>query len=107
MPKANPKHNKRKTLDSDMGVKKGVDRCNVENCSVTASNHLAFSNLEGYLKELKWTVVRGKRKTRAALCKKHYKEYKKLKGKEEKYANFKRLDSHKMPKPEKSHNFLE
>ncbi len=108
MPSSNPKHRKKVTQSKDMGLKKAQDTCSVSGCSLEGSHHLAASNLEGYMTKLKWTLSTDKKKSkRAALCKKHYKQYKKLKNKDEKYTKFRDFGPKSAPKREKSHNFLE
>ena len=108
MPSQNPKHNKKVTATKEMGLKKKSSSCIISGCTSESSHNLAASNLEGYLTKLKWTLDIDKTKTkRASLCKKHYKEYKKLKNVDEKYTRIRDIGNKKAPKREKSHSFLE
>ncbi len=108
MPSSNPKHKKKMTSVQDMGIKKVKISCSVTSCSSEGAHKLAASNLEGYLSKLNWTLNIDKKKSkRASLCKKHYKEYKKLKNKDEKYTKFRDFGHHTKPTKDKSHSFLE
>ena len=107
MPKFNPKHMKKITETKPMGLKSAKENCSVKGCSEEVSHHLAISNLEGYLGTLNWELnVDQKKNSRGALCKKHHKEYKKLKDKDDKWVNYKQFDA-KKPTKDKPHYFLE
>jgi hypothetical protein len=109
MPKFNPKHMKKATQEKPMGVKRELDKCMVKGCTEQAEHHIAASNLDNYMGELKWelTVSTDQKKTpRGGLCKKHYKDYKKLVDKDEKYTKIKTFDSQK-PYRDKPHINLE
>jgi hypothetical protein len=108
MPSSNPKHRKKISTSTKMGVKKTKEKCSVSDCTIEGTHHLAAANLEGYLTKLNWTLKKdGAKSKRIALCKKHYKLYKKLKNKDEKYSQYKNFGAKRPPKREKSHNFLE
>jgi hypothetical protein len=110
MPKFNPKHNKKITQDAEMGKKVKSSTCSVVGCSETAENHVSLQNIEGFLKELNFTLdPQATKSKRIGLCKTHHKPYKKLKDKEEKasYARLKNFGEKKSFKPDKSHALLE
>ena len=108
MPSKNPKHKKKITQTKPMGLKSSKESCYVSGCTLQATHHIAQSNLEAYLPKLTWKLDQTKKKTRkVGLCKKHNKEYKKLKDKDEKYSKFKEYNPIKPPKREKSHNYME
>lgn len=86
MPSYNPKHKKKRDPPPvKMGKKQKAEKCIVGSCGKSATHHVAFSNVSEYAKKLNWSVEKNKRTRRAALCKNHYREYKKLKKKDEKY----------------------
>lgn len=108
MPSSNPKHQKKKSTTKEMGVSRGTESCSISGCTQEGAHHVSTINLEGYMDKLKWSLNIDKKKTkRATLCKKHYKEYKKLKNKDEKFSNFRDFGSNKKPSRDKSHAFLE
>ncbi len=107
MPKANPKHQKRNVSTTPMGTSKAAKKCSVKTCSTDASHNLASSNIEGYTSQLGWSIDIEKKVRRIALCKKHYKQYKKLKNKDEKYTRFKDFGPSKGQGKQKSHAFME
>lgn len=86
MPSYNPKHKKsQSTSPEKMGIKRKAETCLVGACGKAAEHHVAFANVSEYAQKLNWTIDRDKKTRRAALCKKHYREFKKLKKKDEKY----------------------
>ncbi|MHA1601648.1 MAG: hypothetical protein ACTSVL_07940 [Promethearchaeota archaeon] len=107
MGSGNPKHKKKITQTKPMGVRQASAKCCVANCSVDGSHGLALSNVEEYSSKLNWTLDLKKKSKRVYLCKKHYKEYKKLKNKDEKYTKFKDFGSSKRPGKDKPHYMLE
>ena len=108
MPKANPKHKKKLKNDTVMGVKAAKENCHVEGCISDAQHHLSLTNLSEYLSKLNWNLsTANKSKARVALCKKHYKKYKKLADDNEKFSRFKDFGSKKREKQGKAHYFLE
>ncbi len=108
MPSKNPKHQKKITQTKPMGIKSSKETCYVSGCTLQATHHIAQSNLEGHLSKLTWKLKQSNKKTRkVALCKKHNKDYKKLKDKNEKYSKFRDFGPKRPPKREKSHNYME
>lgn len=86
MPSYNPKHKKaRDSVPLKMGIKKNTELCIVGSCGKNATHHVALTNVSAYAQKLKWDIEKQKRARRASLCKNHYREYKKLQKKEEKY----------------------
>ena len=108
MPSKNPKHLKKLTQTKPMGLKSAKETCYVLGCTLQVTHHIAQSNLEGCLSKLTWKLKQSNKKTRkVGLCKKHNKEYKKLKEKDEKYSKFRDFGPKRPPKREKSHNYME
>ena len=106
MPSQNPKHmKKRATAPEKMGVKKRAERCIVGDCSRPAKNHVAMANVSKYSDKLQWSVDPKSKVRRAALCKVHFKEYKKQQNKDEKYKRMRDFNPKNSPKPQNSTGF--
>jgi hypothetical protein len=109
MPSQNPKHNKKPEQTQPMGIRHESLKCNVQDCSEMGAHSLTYSNLEGYTSKLgfKFNVDTAKVK-KIELCKKHFKMYKKLKDKDERYTKFKDFGpGGKSPRPDKIQKFME
>ncbi|MHA1612445.1 MAG: hypothetical protein ACTSYU_10375 [Promethearchaeota archaeon] len=108
MPKMNPKHRKTSNPPPQMGVKKRSEICSLMNCSSAVKQHIAKTNYEKYSDQLKWELKKSARKAKKiGLCKEHYKGYKKLQKKEEKYKQYRDFGPGNKPKKYKSHAFME
>lgn len=101
MPSANPKHKKKRISPTKMGLKKQGETCFLENCTQMATHHISFRNITEYANKLKWNIDSKKKVKSVGLCKKHYKEYKKLKDKDSKYAPERNFNPKNTPKPQK------
>ncbi len=102
MPGPNPKHNKPIDQTSPMGVKHEGMKCSVVGCSETGMHSLSIQNIEGYLSKLNLKLNEETSKTKKViLCKKHFKEYKKEKDKDEKYLKIKDFGNKKSERPPK------
>ena len=104
----NPKHRKTSSPLPQMGTKKRSEICSLKNCSSAAKQHIAKINYEKFSEQLKWELKTSARKTKKiGLCKDHYKVYKKLQKKEEKYTQYRDFGPGNKPKKYKSHAFME
>ena len=102
MPSSNPKHRKVRATPEKMGLKKKAEQCLISGCSNAATHHLALINVTEYATKLHWTIDPKKKTRRAALCKKHYKEYKKQRDKDEKYTKMRDFNPRNSSKPKKT-----
>ena len=104
MPGPNPKHNKPIDQTSPMGIKHEGAKCSVTGCSEIGMHSLNIQNIEGYLTKLNLKLTEEATKTKkVVLCKKHFKDYKKEKDKDEKYLKIKDFGkkADRPPKPDK------
>ncbi|WP_457556649.1 hypothetical protein [Candidatus Harpocratesius sp.] len=108
MPKQNPKHRKPITDLPKMGIKKSTGTCGVDKCSNQIKQHVAKANIDKYSSQLKWELKGSVKKTRKiGLCKEHYKQYRKIQKKEEKFTRPRDFGLEKKPSKYKSNVFLE
>ena len=99
MPSQNPKHQKkREKTPEKISKKKRTDRCFLKDCSKPAKNHVAMSNISKYSDKLKWPIDKKSKVRRVALCKDHYKEYRKYQKKDEKYTRMRDFNPKNTPK---------
>ncbi len=104
MPGHNPKHNKKPEQTKPMGVKHEVAKCGVENCNEESAHSLSFQQIDEYISKLNFKFKTDPEKSKhVGLCKHHYKEYKKLKDKDEKLLRVKEFGSKDVSKREKPH----
>ena len=85
-PKWNKKHAKRHYGDKKIG-KTGEEstRCSVKGCNKKKKRTLSRNSVSKVVTKLDWTLDTDKKARKVSLCKNHYKDYSKVKKKEDKY----------------------
>ena len=102
MPGPNPKHKKPIDQTNPMGIKHDSVKCSVQGCSEIGMHSLSTQSSMTILNKLNLPVNEETSKTKKViLCKKHFKEYKKEKDKEEKYLKTKNFGDKKLERPPK------
>jgi len=85
-PKWNKKHANRHYNRRKMGVSdQSSSKCSVDGCNKKKKRTISINSVSGYISKLGWKLEDANKRRKVSLCKKHYKEYSKLKKKEEKY----------------------
>lgn len=104
----NPKHNKKPDQSKPMGLKHEVAKCSIENCNEESAHSLSIQQIEEYSSKLNFKFKTDPEKTkRIGLCKQHFKDYKKVKDKDEKLLRVKEFGSKDIGKREKPHYDLQ